>query len=179
MPLFVGQCHWQLFYLRGARSAPRAFFYSVYRIEFSDYFFLVFFMPVDREAAIIRKFIEFYKLANIYLKHFPKDEKYALCTRVRNYAGEVYGYIIEGQKRYHKKTTLTSLDIAHEKLRMELFLAYETGYFRFTDGKTGDTPEQAEARRWMAISKLVDELGRMIGGWIRHEGEAQKEGSKQ
>lgn len=43
---------------------------------------------------------------------------------------------MEGQKRYHKKTSLTQLDIAHEQLRMQLFLAYEMGYFKFTDGRT-------------------------------------------
>lgn len=135
-------------------------------------------MAVDREAELVRKFMDFGKLMNVYLNHFPKHERYALCNRIRNSAYEVYDLIVEGQKRYHKKTTLTSLDIAHEQLRMQLFLAYELGYFRFNDGKTASNPEQQEAHRWQAISKLVDELGRMIGGWIKKEVESLKEGSK-
>lgn len=108
------------------------------------------------------------KLLNVYLNHFPKAERYALGNRIRNTAYEVYDYITEGQKRYFKKTTLTNLDIAHEKLRMQIFLAYELGYFRFKDGKKADkAPGQLEQRRYTAISKLIDELGKMIGGWIK------------
>ena len=132
------------------------------------------FMAVDREAALIRKFMEFAKLMNVYVNHFPKHERYALSNRIRNSAYQVYDLVVEGQKRYHKKTTLTSLDVAHEQLRMQLFLAYELGYFRFSDGKAAENPEKIEAHRWQAISKLVDELGRMIGGWIKHEQESLK-----
>lgn len=114
-----------------------------------------------------RKFMEFIKLLNVYLNHFPKHEKFALSNRIRNTAYEVYDSITEGQKRYLKKTTLSNLDIAHEKLRMQLYLAHELGYFRFKDGKeTGKSPEELEGHRFSTISLLVDELGRMIGGWI-------------
>lgn len=113
-------------------------------------------MAVDREAALVRKFVETSKLLNVYLNHFPRHEKYALCNRIRNSAYEVFDLITEGQKRYHKKTTLTQLDIAHEQLRMQLFLAYELGYFKFTDGRTAGDAAEVEAHRWQAISKLVD-----------------------
>lgn len=108
------------------------------------------------------------KLLNVYLNHFPKHEKYALSNRIRNTAYEIYDCITEGQKRYTKKTTLTNLDITHAKLRMQLFLAYELGYFRFKDGKEdGRSPQELEAHRFSAIGLLADELGKMIGGWIR------------
>lgn len=119
------------------------------------------------ETALYRKFIEFAKLMNIYLNHFPRHEKYALANRIRNAAYEVYEHITEAEKRYYKKTTLTNLDIRHEQLRMLLYLAYELGYFRFKDGKTWEkSAEQLEGHRFQAISALNDELGKMIGGWI-------------
>lgn len=125
-------------------------------------------MDSNAEAGLNRKFMEFSKLLNIYLNHFPKYEKYALANRIRNTAYEVYDYISEGQKRYHKKTTLTALDIAHEKLRMQLYLAYELGYFGFKDGRdAGNGFDRTEEKRFLAISALVDELGKMIGGWIK------------
>ena len=77
------------------------------------------------EAGLNRKFMEFAKILNVYLNHFPKHERYALANKIRNTAYDIYDYISEGQKRYFKKTSLTGLDIAHEKLRMQLFLAYE------------------------------------------------------
>lgn len=124
-------------------------------------------MKTDAEASLNRKFIEVIQLLNVYLNHFPKHEKYALANRMRNTAYEIYDLITEGQKRYHKKTTLSALDIAHEQLRMQLYLAYELGYFRFRDGKESpEQPAKLEEKRFQAISCLSDELGRMIGGWI-------------
>ncbi len=67
------------------------------------------------QAPLIRKFMETMRLMNIYLNHFPKHERYALCARIRTTAYAVYDLIVEGMKRYHKKTTLTALDIAHAK----------------------------------------------------------------
>lgn len=82
-------------------------------------------MGVHSEAQMNRKFVEMAKLLNVYLNHWPKHEKYALASRVRNTAYQLYDYITEAQKRYHKKTTLSNLDIAHEQLRMQLYLANE------------------------------------------------------
>jgi len=109
--------------------------------------------------------MEFAKLLTIYLNHFPKAEKYGLALELRRAAYDVYALIVECQKRYHKKTTLTQLDIRHEQLRMLTRLAHELGYFGFKDG-THDTDKKRAAHRYLALSRLVDELGRMIGGWI-------------
>ena len=107
------------------------------------------------------------KLLNIYLNHFPRHEKYALANRIRNTAYEVYDLISEGQKRYFKKTTLTSLDIAHEKLRMQIFLAYELGYFCFKDGRRAEkSQKQMEQKRLTAslpyMFKIIEEIGNDI-----------------
>lgn len=135
-------------------------------------------MGLHSEAQLDRKFAEFAKLMNIYLNHFPRHEKYALSQQIRATAYEVYGLIVEGQKRYHKKTTLTNLDIRHEQLRMLLRLAHELGYFEFKDGKKEDErPAQIADRRYLAISKMVDELGRMIGGWIAEDRANKRETS--
>jgi len=132
-------------------------------------------MSIHSEAHLNRKFAEFAKLMNVYLNHFPRHEKYALANRIRNTAYEMYDYITEGQKRYFKKTSLTGLDIIHEKLRMQLYLAYELGYFSFKDGKEADqAPGELAEHRFSALNALVDELGKMIGGWIKKVKEDQK-----
>ena len=66
-----------------------------------------------------------------------------------------------------KKTTLTNLDVRHEQWRMLVNLANSMGYFQFKDGK--EASEKMAAHRFLAVSKLIDELGRMIGGWIVFE----------
>ena len=124
-------------------------------------------MNIHNEAKLDYKFCEFAKLMNIYLNHFPKHEKYGLALEIRRAAYEMYGYIIEAQKRYYKKTTLTNMDIRHEQLRMLIRLAYGLGYFKFTAGKVDEySPMVQGEHRYLAISGMVDELGKMIGGWI-------------
>ncbi len=122
-------------------------------------------MKIHCEAVLNRKFLEFMKLLNIYLNHFPKFEKYALANKIRNTAYDLYDLITEGEKKYYKKTTLTNLDVMHEKLRMQLYLAYELGYFKFKDGHTlEDEADKIEAKRFTSISRLNDEIGKLIGG---------------
>lgn len=122
-------------------------------------------MGVHSEAQLDKKFIDFVKLLNIYLNHFPAHEKYGLALEIRRAAYDIYALIIECQKRYHKKTTLSLLDIRHEQLRMLVRLSNELGYFKFKDGKNTDNQAQAE-KRYLTISLRIDDLGKMIGGWI-------------
>ncbi len=132
-------------------------------------------MGLHDEAKLDQKYMEFAKLMNIYLNHFPKQEKYGLALEIRRAAYEVYGYIVEAQKRYHKKTALTNLDTRHEQLRMLVRLAHTLGYFEFKDGKHAEQSPAAQGEhRYLALSRLVDELGRMIGGWIVAERQLDK-----
>lgn len=156
-------------------------------------------MGLHSAAILDKKYLEMLKLLNRYLNHFPRHEKYGLALRIRNTAYELYNLIVEAQKRYHKKTTLTQIDILHEQLRMQIRLAHELGYFAFHHGRgakrfnpapshpdaaaAGEMPAnpfipspearaQADAaRRLITLQCLVDELGRLIGGWINHERE--------
>lgn len=122
-------------------------------------------MGLHSEAGLDKKFIEFARLMNTYLNHFPRHERHGLALEIRRAAYEVYGMIVECQKRYHKKTTLTGLDIRHEQLRMLVRLAGELGYFGYQEGRKGNDKGRSE-HRYLVLSALIDELGRMIGGWI-------------
>jgi len=123
---------------------------------------------VNPETNLHTKLVAFMKLANIHLNHFPKHEKYGLCQQIRNVMYDVYNLVTECQKRYHKKTSLTSLDIKHEQLRMMFHLANELGYYRFKNGKIENTEKESN-RKYMAISIMINEIGAMIGGWIKSE----------
>lgn len=127
-------------------------------------------MGQNSEAGLNKKYVDLAKQVNLYLNHFPKHEKYALSQQIRNELYEMYGFIIESQKRYHKKTTLTNLDISHEKLRMFVNLAYNLGYFEFNDGKhLEESREIVATKRYFVLNRMIDEIGRMIGGWIKSE----------
>lgn len=135
-------------------------------------------MGLHSEASLDRQFVEFTKVLNLYLNHFPRHEKYGLALQIRNAAYDVYGYIVESQKRYQKKTSLTNLDIRHEQLRMFVRLAHELEYFAFRDGERRLPSEVAAEHRYLVLSRHIDEIGRRIGGWIAAERERGKEQQK-
>ena len=122
----------------------------------------------NNEAVLDRRFLHMVELLNLYLNHFPNHEKHGLALKIRNVAYEMYELIVESQKRYHKKTTLTNLDIKHEQLRMLIRLAFELGYFDFK-GRGSEKSEATGRKRYLAISDKVDEIGRIIGGWIKSQ----------
>jgi hypothetical protein len=134
-------------------------------------------MSIHSAAILDKKYIDMLKLLNIYLNHFPRHEKYAICSQIRNTAYDLYNLITEAQKRYYKKTTLTQMDIYHEQLRMQIRLAYELGYFNFKDGKLHQNSEEQGLHRLTTLQAHIDEIGKLIGGWIvsfkRHEGNIQ------
>jgi hypothetical protein len=74
--------------------------------------------------------------------------------------------MIEAQKRYHKKITLSNLNIKHEQLRMLIRLAYALEYFKYNDGSKTNNEDKSN-HRYFALSRMIDELGRMIGGWMK------------
>ena len=120
------------------------------------------------EVNLHIKLLKMISLANIYLNHFPRHEKYGLAQQIRNVMYDVYNLVTECQKRYHKKTTLTSLDIKHEQLRMMFKLAHELNYLQFKNGKCSNTEKEAN-RKYLTISSMINEVGAMIGGWIKLE----------
>lgn len=118
------------------------------------------------QAAILHKCREVILLMNVHLNHFPHHEKYGLSQQIRNTAYDVYKGLAECQKRYHNKTSLTKLDVCHEQLRMLVNLAFELGYYNYHRNKKERSDAEA-LRRYTALSVLINELGAMIGGWIR------------
>jgi len=118
-------------------------------------------------AALNRRLVLLAKQLEIYLAHFPNCHKYALTQTIRLTFVDMYCLTVEAQKRYHKKTTLGQLDVKHEQLRMLINLAYEMGLFAHQKGKSEDAT--VNQHRYLAISRQLDEVGRMIGGWIGKE----------
>ena len=122
---------------------------------------------IHSEASLHRKLVLFGVQLEGYLAHFPNCHKYTLTQGIRQAYLDVYNLVTEAQKRYHKKNTLTQLDVRHEQLRMLINLAHELGLFGYSAGRK-DALAQGDHRH-LVISRLVDELGRMIGGWVNTE----------
>jgi hypothetical protein len=122
---------------------------------------------IHAQAGLHRKLVLFGAQLELYLAHFPSHHKYVMAQQLRQAYLDVYNLVTEAQKRYHKRTTLSQLDVRHEQLRMLLLLAHELGLFNFSKGK--QDAKQPGEHRALVMLRLVDELGRMIGGWLQKE----------
>lgn len=87
------------------------------------------------------------------LRQFPKSERHVLSQEIRQTLWNLLRLVIICNKRYHKKTTLQDLDAELDLLRSQVRLAKDLQYLPF--------------RKYEIWSRLIDEIGRMIGGWIK------------
>jgi four helix bundle protein len=90
------------------------------------------------------------------LGQFPKSERHVLAADIRKGLYEIDALIIRAQKRYYKKTTLQDLDIEVELLKNKIRLAKDLDYLPF--------------KKYENLEKMLLEIGRMVGGWIKSSG---------
>lgn len=90
------------------------------------------------------------------IRHFPKHERHVLGAEIRLTMIRLQRLIITAFKRYHKKTTLTDLDIELVVLKRQIRLAKD---LRYIDLK--------KYQRW---AEMTVAIGKMIGGWIKSTG---------
>lgn len=117
-------------------------------------------------TIMARKYLSLIQLLNKRLNHFPAHEQKGLALVIRQKAYSLCDFMIETQKRHHKMTPINNLDIAHEQLRMHLFMARQQCYFGHPISKDGSkSKEELNKDRYDSLTILVDEFGKMIGGW--------------
>lgn len=104
---------------------------------------------------IVKKIRDMIVYNNIMLKQFPKHEKYLLANKIREIGYEIFESAIIINKKFQKKTTFTNLNVKHELLRQLINLAYELKYI--------------DSQKYRVSQLHVDEVGRMIGAWIKME----------
>jgi len=87
------------------------------------------------------------------LNRFPKTQKFVLAQQIENSILEIAKLITQANLERDKRSSLTKIDIELEKLRLLIRLAKD---LRFINVK-----------RYEYVSKMVNEVGRLLGGWIR------------
>lgn len=107
------------------------------------------------DLPIIHKLIETYKLWQEFLPNFPKSSKYTLGEKIDRYFLETIELIYlasyqspENKLVYVEKSS-TKLDLAKFLLR----ISWEIKSF--------------DNKKYILISEKLDEIGKMLGGWIR------------
>ncbi len=89
------------------------------------------------------------------LNQYPKSEKYSLVKETKESILKLLKLTITCNKKYYKKTTLQELDVELDILRSYIRLGFNLKYI---------SPKKYE--NW---SRMNDEIGRMIGGWIKSQ----------
>lgn len=89
----------------------------------------------------------------VALRQFPKFERHVLGAELRNSMWALLRLVVVCNKRYYKKTHLQALDAELDLLRAQVRLAKALGYLDF--------------RKYEHWARLNDEIGRLLGGWIK------------
>ncbi|MFK7950564.1 MAG: diversity-generating retroelement protein Avd [Saprospiraceae bacterium] len=104
---------------------------------------------------ILSKTYELLKETITTVNKFPRSFKFTLADRIQNILSNVLEQLIEAyytSKKY-KLGILKRVNISLEQLRYYFRLAFELGLYNST--------------RYHYFSEKVNEIGRMLGGWIR------------
>src|SRR4030043_2436166 len=105
------------------------------------------------DLKIRQKCVDMIQYGYIALRQFPKSEKFTLASEMKNTMWRLLRHIVICNKRYYKKTTIQDLDAELDLLRTQVRLAKELKYLPFN--------------KYEIWSRLLDEIGRMIGGWFK------------
>lgn len=111
--------------------------------------------PTPHESLLV-KLEELETYTHQALLQFPRKERYLLCAQVQASLNIIQRLTIVGWKRYHKKTTLQDLDVEVEVLRKWLTKSLRLKYI--------------DAHKYATWMNHVNEVGRMVGGWLRSAG---------
>ena len=87
------------------------------------------------------------------IAQYPKSEKFALGADTKQSGLTFYKLIVTAAKKYYKKTTLKDADV-------ELFVL--KNFIRM-----GHSRRYMNTKRYERLSRAIEEVGRMLGGWIK------------
>ena len=107
------------------------------------------------DLPILHKLIEIYKLWQEFLPNFPKSSKYTLGEKIDRLFIEVLEFIFATTylQASKKLECANRASIKLDSLKFFLRIAWE---IRALNNK-----------RYILISEKLDEIGKMLGGWIR------------
>lgn len=107
------------------------------------------------DIPILKKAYELYKIFHGYRKLIPKQDRFTIFERTENILLDVIEGIFQASQ-LPKQKKIPILEQVSLKLNMLRL------FFRLMkDVKALDI------KKYIALEEIVDEIGRMLGGWIR------------
>ena len=111
-------------------------------------------MPLDVPPVISRVYDLTLWLLNCISK-FPRSHRFVLGDRIETVALEVLELLIEAAYTRNKVALLKRAGIQLEKLRYLIRMSKDLRFL--------------SVRQYAHVSEQIDEVGRMVGGWLRQQ----------
>ena len=110
---------------------------------------------MNEDIPILKKSYDLYKLFHEYRNIVPKQDRYTVYERSENAILETLECFLEAgySKSALKLIVLEKASVKLNSLRFFVRLMKDT--------------KSLDAKKYLALQTLIDEIGRMLGGWIR------------
>lgn len=107
------------------------------------------------ELPIFAKWLEFLKWLLPTLEKFPKKVRFTITNRLENMALDVAELMVEARYSGEKRGPLKRINLQLEKMRVLFRIAHHA--------------KVCPTRPYHFASQKINEVGVMLGGWIRQQ----------
>ena len=109
----------------------------------------------NSDVPIFKKLYELYKLIHLYRTSIPKADRHTLWQRIEDTCIEMLETVIDASQRsrIEKAAFLAKASTKLNLLRIFVRLAKDT--------------KSLDQKKYIALQTLMDEIGRMLGGWLK------------
>lgn len=113
----------------------------------------------EMDIPILKKTYELYKLFHEYRRIVSKADRFTVYERSENLIMDIVEFLLEAgySKSGGKTALLEKASVKLNTLRFFIRLMKETRVI--------------DIKKFAALQTLIDEIGRMLGGWIRSNGQ--------
>lgn len=105
--------------------------------------------------SLIQKLVQIYELWHGFLPLFPKNSRYTLGTKIDSLFLEAIELIIKASysSKAEKLIFLSNASFKLDLLKFFLQIAWDV--------------KALDNKKYILLSKKLDEIGKMLGGWIK------------
>jgi hypothetical protein len=112
---------------------------------------------MDEDLPVFVRWMDFVKWLLPTTEKFPKKVRFSFSNRLDNLALDVVEDLVEARYSRRKIEKLKAVNLKLERLRVLLRLCHDMEYLPH--------------RSYEFAMRSLDEVGRMVGGWIKQQGE--------
>ena len=110
-----------------------------------------------RDLLIYQKYMDLVEHSYGMIRKFPKSEKFSLAAHIKDSMFDTLRYILRANKIYgntnRRLDLLNTIDAEIQLQKIFVRIAHSNKYI--------------SSKQYMNWSKMLDEIGRILGGWIK------------